>query len=137
MQHHNGMWVSCDNAETWQELVEVNPSTFGFVVAVDPSDPLRAWFVPASKDENRIPVNGAMVVNRTDDGGRTFTQLRSGLPQQDAYDLVYRHALDIAADSNMLAMGSTTGSLWLSDDRGETFTTLSANLPPIFCTRFA
>ena len=136
MQHHNGIWMSLDDAETWQELVDVSPSSFGFAVVADPTNPLRAWFVPASNDEIRIPVDGAMVVNRTDDGGETFTQLRSGLPQSDAYDLVYRHGMDIAADGKTLALGSTTGSLWLSDNGGDSFATFSANLPSIFCTRF-
>ncbi|MBF3234313.1 hypothetical protein HKW85_41545, partial [Pseudomonas aeruginosa] len=36
-----------------------------------------------------------------------------------------------------LAMGSTTGGLWLSENGGEDWRQLSANLPPIYCVRFA
>ena len=136
MQHHNGQWVSHDNGNTWDELLEVTPSNFGFAVAADPHDPMRAWFVPGGKDEHRIPVDGALVVNRTDDGGRSFTSLTEGLPQQDAYDLIYRHCLDVSPEVNTLAMGSTTGNLWTSANGGDSFVRLSANLPPIYCVRF-
>ena len=73
---------------------------------------------------------------RTRDGGAKFTVLREGLPQKHAYDLVYRHGLDVDDTGDRLAMGSTTGSLWVSEDQGETWATVSANLPPIYCVRF-
>ena len=136
MQHHNGMWVTHDNCATWKELVDVKPSNFGFAVAVDPNNPMRAWFVPGAKDEHRVPVDGALVVNRTDDGGQSFTPLRKGLPQQDAYDLIYRHCLDVAPAGHTLAMGSTTGNLWTSTNGGDSFDCVSTNLPPIYCVRF-
>jgi hypothetical protein len=54
--------------------------------------------VPAEADQRRVPVDAAMVVNRTRDGGRSFETLRQGLPQQHAYDLVYRHGLAVGSD---------------------------------------
>jgi hypothetical protein len=63
--------------------------------------------------------------------------LREGLPQQHAYDLVYRHALAIDHGGDRLALGSTTGSVWLSEDGGERFQVLSHHLPPIHAVRFA
>ena len=50
---------------------------------------------------------------------------------------MYRHALDVDATGGRLAFGSTTGNLWISQDEGDTFTQLSAHLPPINCVRFA
>jgi photosystem II stability/assembly factor-like uncharacterized protein len=111
-------------------------SSFGFAVAVHPQDADTAWFVPAVKDEKRVPVDGALVVNRTRDGGRSFETLRWGLPQQHAYDLVYRHGLDVAADGRSLLMGSTSGGLWATQDAGDSWQTVSLNLPPIFAVRF-
>ena len=35
-----------------------------------------------------------------------------------------------------LAMGSTTGSVWISDDAGDSWQTVSANLPPVYAVRF-
>jgi len=135
-QHHNGIWRSGDNAASWQEVANVPVSNFGFAVAVHPDDADTAWFVPAQSDERRLPVGGAMAVNRTRDGGKSFETLREGLPQQHCYDLVYRHGLDIAGDGRHLMMGSTTGGLWASADGGESWRTVSTNLPPIYAVRF-
>jgi hypothetical protein len=135
-QHHNGIFRSVDGGSTWTEIRDVEPSVFGFAVAAHPGDPDVAWFVPAQKDEVRIPVGGRMVVTRTRDAGASFDALSRGLPDRHAYHLVYRHALDVDAAGGRLAMGSTTGSLWVSDDGGESWELVSADLPPIACVRW-
>ena len=121
----------------WREIEEVPPSVFGFAVAVHPRDPRTAWLVPAIKDERRVPVDGALVVSRTRDGGASFEVLRSGLPQSHAYDLVYRHGLAIDASGERLAFGSTTGGCWISEDQGDTWQALEARLPPVHAITFA
>jgi photosystem II stability/assembly factor-like uncharacterized protein len=136
VQHHNGIFKSTDAAASWTEIKDVKPSVFGFAVAVHPADHNTAWFVPAVKDEKRYPADGRVVVNRTRDGGRTFETLTRGLPQEHAYDLVFRHALDVDETGDRLAFGSTTGSLWISENGGDSWQTLSSNLPPIYAVRF-
>ena len=135
-QHHNGIFRSTDGCASWQEIQDVPPSSFGFPVAVHPRDPDTAWFVPGIKDEQRVPVAGQVVVTRTRDGGKSFQVLRNGLPQEHAYDLTFRHALDVDETGDRLAFGSTTGSLWVSDDQGDSWQTVSTHLPPIYCVRF-
>jgi photosystem II stability/assembly factor-like uncharacterized protein len=135
-QHHNGVFRTTDGCASWQEI-QVPPSVFGFAVAVHPNDPQTAWTVPAIKDEKRIPVDGKVVVARTRDGGQNFEVLRNGLPQERAYDLTYRHGLDIDETGRELAFGTTTGSLWWSEDQGDHWQNLSTHLPPIYCVRFA
>ncbi len=134
-QHHCAIFRSIDGGLGWTR-VEAQPSNFGFAVAVHPQDPETAWFVPAVKDACRIPVDGRFVVTRTRDGGRTFESFSEGLPSAPAYDLVYRHGLAIDATGNRLAMGSTTGGLWTSNDGGESWRELSAHLPPIYHVSF-
>ncbi len=136
MQHHNGIFRSDDSGRNWRELQDVPPSSFGFAVAVHPTDPDTAWFVPAIKDEQRIPVDARLVVSRTRDGGRSFDVLSEGLPEEPAYDLVYRHALDISNNGERLAFGSTTGSLWISENQGDSWQAVSKHLPPVLCVRF-
>lgn len=136
VQHHNGIFRSTDGAQSWSEIENVKPSSFGFAVAVHPDDADTAWFVPTIKDEKRYPLDGCVVVNRTRDGGRSFETLTRGLPQEHAYDLVYRHALDVDETGEKLAFGSTTGSLWLSEDSGDSWQTLSSHLPPIYAVAF-
>ncbi|MFW2335542.1 WD40/YVTN/BNR-like repeat-containing protein [Ilumatobacter sp.] len=139
-QHHCGIYRSVDNGDSWTEIAPTGdaagPSTFGFAVAVHPHDPDTAWFVPAVNDEVRVPVDGEFVVTRTRDGGDSFEVLRGGLPGAPAYDLVYRHALDIDDTGDRLVMGSTTGSLWWTRDGGDEWELVSANLPPIASVRF-
>ncbi len=135
-QHHNGIFRTTDAGRSWSEIPAAGPSTFGFAVAVHPDDPDTAWFVPAIKDEKRIPAEGRVVVTRTRDGGRSFDVLSRGLPRQHAYDITYRHALDIDSAGRTLAFGSTTGSLWVSEDQGDSWQTVGEHLPPIYCVRF-
>ena len=133
-QHHCGIFRTVDGGRRWERL-HAEPSSFGFAVAVDPGNPERAWFAPAVKDERRVPVDGRLVVTRTDDGGRTFQAFDRGLPQP-SYDLVYRHGLEVDATGKRLAMGSTTGGLWLSEDVGESWRCLSEHLPPVYAVRW-
>jgi hypothetical protein len=134
MQHHCGIFRSTDAGATWTQL-KLPGDDFGFAVAAHPNDPLTAWFVPAVKDEVRVPRDGAVVVTRTRDGGKTWETLRDGLPQRDAFDLVYRHGLDIDASGRQLVMGSTTGSLWASENGGDAWQLVNAHLPPIYAVR--
>ena len=130
IQHHNGVFRSTDGAVSWSEIHDVTPSTFGFTVAVHPHDPDTAWLVPGLSDEHRVPVGGRVVATRTRDGGRSFELLEKGLPQHHAYDLTYRHALAVDDTGDALAFGTTTGSLWTSNDQGNTWQCVSEHLPP-------
>ena len=134
MQHHCGIYRSTDAGATWVPL-KLPGDDFGFAVAAHPKDPLTAWFVPAIKDELRVPRDGAFAVTRTSDGGKTWQTFCEGLPQRDAFDLVYRHGLDVDATGTQLAMGSTTGSLWVSENAGQGWQLVNAHLPPIYAVR--
>ncbi|MDZ4656733.1 MAG: hypothetical protein SH868_04045, partial [Bythopirellula sp.] len=132
----NGMFHSTNGCESWEEITGVEPAVFGFAVAVHPRDPLTAWFVPATKDEFRIPKDAKFVVTKTTDGAKSFRQISAGLPAEKAYDIVFRHALDVDETGERLVMGSTTGNLWISEDGGESWQNVSSNLPPVYAVRF-
>lgn len=136
VQHHNGVFRSTDGAASWQECKDIKPSTFGFAVAVHPAEPRTAWFVPGISDERRIPVDGKVVVTRTRDGGESFDILDKGLPGEHAYDITFRHALDVDESGDTLAFGTTTGSLFVTADQGDSWHCVSAHLPPVYSVRF-
>jgi hypothetical protein len=136
-QHHNGVFRSEDAGATWREMTTIRPSKFGFAVAAHPADPNTAWFVPAVKDERRIPADGKVVLARTRNAGRSFEVLERGLPQRHAYDLVWRHGLDIDDSGECLALGSTSGGLWISENGGDSWKMPEARLPPIAVVHFA
>ncbi len=138
-QHHNGIFRTTNGCASWEDVSHLNrvsPTSFGFAVAVHPREPDTAWFVPGVKDEHRLPADGRVVVARTRDGGQNYELLRNGLPQEHAYDLTYRHGLDIDESGDRLAFGTTTGSLWVSEDQGDSWLTISEHLPPVYCVRF-
>lgn len=135
-QQQSGIWRSNDGARSWSEIKQAGPSTFGFAVAVHPRDPNTAYFVPAISEQQQVPVDGRVVVTRTRDGGESFDVLRNGLPQTHAYDLVRPHALELDDSGELLGLGSTTGNLWISEDAGDHFITVSTQLPPISAVCF-
>lgn len=140
-QNHCGVYRSTDAGKTWTDIGvkdRAAPSGvvhFGFAVAADPRNPERAWLVPATSDDKRYAPDGALCAARTEDGGKSWQVLRKGLPQESAYDLVYRHGL--ALDGDRLVFGTTTGHLYASEDRGDSWTAIAGNLPPINSVRFA
>ncbi len=133
MQHHCGMFRSENSGVDWQALAP--PAGFGvgfgFAVAADPNNPARAWYVPAVADTHRYAIDGALCVLRTDDAGKSFEVLRDGLPQQQAWQLVYRHALAVHGDARSLALATTTGAAWISPDAGDHWVALPAQFPPV------
>lgn len=135
-QNHCGVFRSGDGGESWRDVSQPNGKVkFGFPIAVDAQDDQTAWVVPGISDELRMTFDGALFVGRTEDGGQSWTELRNGLPQANCYDIVFRHALDI--DGERLVFGSTTGNVYLSEDRGDSWHCLGNSFPPIYSVRFA
>lgn len=134
-QNHVGVFYSDDGASSWRCVSKPEQGVrFGFPIATDPKDGKVAWVVPGRGDHARIALESGLCVARTDDGGQSWRTLSEGLPQTQAYDVVYRHALDHRDD--VVAFGSTTGNLYVSEDRGERWVAVAHNLPPIYSVRF-
>lgn len=134
-QNHCGIFRSVDSGKQWQHISQPGgPAYFGFAIALDKDDENTAWVVPAIDAEYRMAVDHAMCVCRTEDGGQTWTALREGLPQQTCYDVTFRHALDINGDQ--LAFGTTTGNVFVSNDRGDSWQCIANYAPPIYSVRF-
>ncbi len=134
-QNHCGIFYSDNGAQSWSKVSRPDAGAhFGFPIAVDENDGRTAWVVPARGDMERMAIDGGLSVARTIDGGRSWQSFRKGLPQQNAYDIVLRHSLDISGDC--LCFGSTTGNVYLSEDRGESWQSLGNHFPPIYSVRF-
>lgn len=135
-QNHCGVFRSTNGGRSWDDISSPDQGIkFGFPIVVHPQNPNTAWVIPAKSDDMRMAIDGALFVARTSDGGETWEELRSGLPQENCYDVVFRHAFHSQGD--LLAFGSTTGNLYISSNGGDHWELISGNLPPIYSVRFA
>ncbi|HBC57023.1 MAG TPA: hypothetical protein DCZ03_07660 [Gammaproteobacteria bacterium] len=134
-QNHCGVFYSDNGAQSWKKVSHPDQGVhFGFPIVVDQNDGRTAWVVPARADSQRMAIDGGLCVARTDNGGESWSTYRTGLPQQHAYDIVLRHGLHAAGDR--VCFGSSTGNLYLSEDRGESWHCLGNHFPPIYSVRF-
>jgi len=129
-QNHCGIFRSTDGGKGWRDVSGAGGFPYyGFALAIDHDEPERAWVIPAVSDEKRVAVDQALCVCRTNDGGQSWQAQRAGLPQQHAFDIVFRHSF--AFDGPQLAFGSTTGNLFYSEDGGERWRCLHHYLPRV------
>lgn len=134
-QHHCGIYRSTDGGDNWINLdQEGGPAHFGFAIAVHEEDQDTAWVVPADSDGKRVAYDGRIIVSRTTDGGKSWESQTNGLPQENAFDITYRHALDITDDT--LCFGTTTGNVFISENKGDDWTVLSNYLSMVYSVRF-
>lgn len=135
-QNHCGIFRSGDGGNLWEDVSDPGgEANFGFAIAADPDNPLRAWVAPAISDGMRVAVDKKLCICRTDDGGKSWQTFRKGLPQAYCYDIVFRHAL--ISNGEDVIFGTTTGNLFSSHDAGESWNVLSNYLPMIYCLAFA
>jgi len=132
-QNHCGMYVSENGGLEWESIEAGLPSTFGFPSATHPRDPDTLFLLPLNGDSiGRFMPDGKAAVWRTRDRGRTWQDLREGLPQEGAFFGVLRQAM--ATDEMSPAgvyFGTSSGSLYVSADEGDSWRRIAEHLPTI------
>ena len=132
-QNHCGMYRSDDGGKSWESIERGLPSTFGFPATAHPRDPDTLYLVPLNGDvQGRFVPDGKAAVWRTNDRGKTWQDLRNGLPQEQAFIGVLRQAM--AADSLDPAgiyFGTSSGAVYASSDEGESWTAVAEHMPGI------
>ena len=73
----------------------------------------------------------------TGKGGVGKTSVASGLALLAANEGKRVLLCDVDGSGERLAFGSTTGALWVSENGGDSWTRVSAHLPPIYSVRFS
>jgi len=131
-QNHCGVYRSDDRGETWVEITEGLPSEFGYAMAVDPADPDTVFAIPEESSHMRATIGGRLRVYRSTDAGAHWSPLTRGLPQAHAYVSILREGMaSDTLDPCGLYFGTSSGHLFASRDRGDSWEMVAGFLPKI------
>jgi photosystem II stability/assembly factor-like uncharacterized protein len=130
-QEHRGLYRSEDGADTWLDANAGVPSRFGFPLVMDNSTH-NLFAVPQQSDEHRIPLDGRLRVYRSTDRARTWHDASNGLPDEPGYAGVLRTAVS-TDNQGLVALGTTSGEVHVSEDSGDSWSPIGVTLPRIFC----
>lgn len=134
-QNHCGIYRSEDNGKSWINVSDDDgKALYGFDIVISETDSNTAWVIPAQSDDHRIPYQNKLAVYKTIDGGKHWKALRNGLPQEAAFDLVLRDGFD--KSGQYIGFGTNNGNLYISNDEGENWSTLSSSLSTIRSVQF-
>ena len=134
-QDHLGMFHSTDGGDSWQRNKEGLVSDFGFPIVTDPVTG-AVYAYPLESDLFRLPKDGAMVVYRSTDRGRSWTPLTKGLMQSGAYTTVLRGAMSVdGAEPCGVYIGTTSGTIHWSSNGGDSWQHIHCLLPRILCLK--
>jgi photosystem II stability/assembly factor-like uncharacterized protein len=136
-QNHGGVYRSDDGGDVWTSIAEGLPSNFGFPIVVDPHDPDTIYVFPLVGAEERFPPQGKALVWRSRDAGQTWEPHGDGLPE-GFYAGVMRDAMctdDV--DPSGIYFGSRDGSVYASNNAGQTWNAVAEHLPDVLCVRAA
>lgn len=134
-QNHCGIFKSENGGESWTDLSKAKglKTPFGWAVVIDDKNPNTAYTVPAKSDETRVPYEKKLFVQKTTNGGKSWSILTNGLPQKNCYDIVYRHAF--SGNGKRLLFGTTTGHIFFSNNEGKKWQQIKDFLPPIYAVK--
>lgn len=137
-QEHRGVHRSDDGGDSWQviedglpvtELSDGHHCSFGFASTMDLKSG-QVFVIPLDGDNFRFPRGGQLAVYRTRDGSH-WEPLTSGLPD-NCFTAVLRGALSAdQMDPCGLYFGTASGTVYASDNRGESWREIAAGLPRV------
>jgi hypothetical protein len=127
-QQERGVFKTTDGGATWQRVLFVDTNTGCSGLAMDANDPntliagmwqveLHTWAMFSGG-----PGSGVHV---THDGGATWKKVTAGMPKSPVGKIDVAIAPSNSKRVYALIQTADQGSLWRSDDGGETFTTIS------------
>ena len=131
-QNHCGIYKSTNGGDDWTDIRGTLPGDFGFPMALDANHPETVYTVIEADGRNNF--GDQFTVYRTDDGGDSWQTLTAGLPAGPGVRLgVLRHGMCTdTLDPCGIYVGTNTGQLFASRDRGDHFELIADFLPSIY-----
>jgi photosystem II stability/assembly factor-like uncharacterized protein len=142
-QNHCGIYRLDRPSSEWVRIGKTMPKRVGdvgFPMVVHPRDAETVWVMPMDGGTvwPRTSPDGKPAVYRTENGGKSWQRLDSGMPEKHAWWTVKRQAM--CADSGKpvgLYFGTTSGELWMSGDEGRKWKCIARHLPEIYAVEAA
>lgn len=131
MQNHRGVFRSRNDGQSWDEITEGLPSSFGFPISVHPHDPDTLWVLPLTEFGGRFPPEGRATVWRSGDAGDSWQPMRAGLPAPCFFTVLRQGMATDRAASAGVYFGTNSGSVFASMDAGEHWSEIARHLPTV------
>jgi BNR/Asp-box repeat len=135
-QNHCSVYKSANAGDDWIDIRQNLPSDFGFPIALDPYHPDTLYVIVEDPD-GRNNFGEQFTVYRTENSGEHWHALTEGLPAGPGVRLgVLRHGMCTdSIDPCGVYVGTNTGQLFASNDRGDSWHLVADFLPPIYSVK--
>lgn len=130
-QNHCGVFYSENSGTTWEDISFDSNTRHGFPVAVTEGKHTSMFVIPAYQGDckkHNSCIQGQLAVMRTDDSGRSWNRLVTGLPD-GVHAVVLRDGMSHdSLDQPGVYFGTTAGDVFASADLGESWRTMASGL---------
>ncbi|WP_020574435.1 WD40/YVTN/BNR-like repeat-containing protein [Actinopolymorpha alba] len=138
MQDHGGVNKSVDGGDSWfpieKGLGAEGDERFGFPMVISRNGDL--YIFPLKDSAHRVARNGRMLVYRSDDRGESWAPVAGDFSATESYVNVLRDGMAIdALDPHGLYFGTSSGELFYSLDRGDSWQAIPGRFPRITCVK--
>ncbi|MCU1498736.1 MAG: glycosyl hydrolase [Acidimicrobiales bacterium] len=136
-QNHCGIYRLDRPGDRWVRIGDNMPAEIGdigFPIELHPRDPDTVWVFPMDGTDvwPRTSPDGRPAVYRSSDAGASWERLGAGLPERGWFTVKRQAMTVVDADPVTVHFGTTSGEVWSSVDRGESWRCTARHLPEIY-----
>lgn len=136
-QNHCGIYRLDRPEAKWERIGDNMPrdvGDIGFPVELHPRDPETVWVFPMDGTDvwPRTSPGGRPAAYRSRDGGATWDRCDGGLPNRGWWTVKRQAMTTLDTDPVTVAIGTTSGEVWVSGDEGDTWSCAAPHLPEIY-----